>query len=247
MPKWSVLSWTALITAYTAKGHIKEAERIFYEMPQRDIVAWNALLFSSLQSYHVEKVERCFEMLPKHDTFSWNTVLAAYAQSGHIKTAKLLFDTRMPFHNASGWNTLITAYALAGSVFQEILSLFRSMLQGGVRASQPTFVAILAAFSHAGLLDPAIQCFYWMISDHSIEPALDHYCCVVDLLGRIGMLEQSEDLLQNMPFLPSDVAMNTLLGACRIQGDVGCGDRNAGELLRLDPKSYALLSNLYAT
>lgn len=129
------------------------------------------------------------------------------------------------------------------------LNLFKQMESEGIRPDKITFIGIISACSHSGLVYEAYNYFNSMSRDYGIEPEVEHYSCLVDVLGRAGQLIEAEKVIKNMPFEPSASMLRALLGACRIKGNKEIGQRVATSLLELDPNdssAYVLLSNLYA-
>jgi pentatricopeptide repeat protein len=123
------------------------------------------------------------------------------------------------------------------------------MCEEGVEPNDVTFVCLLSACSHAGLVDEGMHCYTSMITDYMISAKLEHYTCMVDLLGRAGHLQEAENMIMAMPFEPHVAPWMALLGACRIHGNVEMGERVAKQILELDPENsagYVLLSNIYA-
>lgn len=116
--------------------------------------------------------------------------------------------------------------------------------------NEVTFVSVLSACSRAGLLKEGREMFDLMVSVHGIQPTIEHYGCMVDLLGRFGLLKEAEELMRTMPIKEAPVVWETLLGACRNHGNVEMAERIARKLLELDPQdssSYVQLSNVHAS
>jgi pentatricopeptide repeat protein len=143
---------------------------------------------------------------------------------------------------------MITAYAQNG-YGKEALQIFARMLQAGMKANHITFIGVLSGCNHAGLVDEGCHYFDSMRKDHGIAPIIDHYACMVDLLGRAGHLDKALDLINDMAFEPSATIWGALLGACRIHGNMELGKYAAECLFKLEPHSagpYVLLSNIYS-
>jgi pentatricopeptide repeat protein len=121
------------------------------------------------------------------------------------------------------------------------------MQEGDIKPNNITFTGILSACSHAGLLNEGMQYFDQMRQDYCIEPTMDHYTCMVDLLGRAGCLDEAHAFIQKMPFEPDAGVWGALLGPCRIHSNLTLGISTAERLLELEyPGHYVLLSNIYA-
>ncbi|KAE9461528.1 hypothetical protein C3L33_06559, partial [Rhododendron williamsianum] len=178
-----------------------------------------------------------------------------YAKSGCLNLSRAVFDG-MPIRNVITWNVIIMAYGMHGKG-EETLEIFRTMVaeeqQRGekVKPNEVTFIAIFAACSHSGMVNEGLNLFYRMKNDHGIEPTVDHYACVVDLLGRAGKMKEAYELVNAMPpECDKAGAWSSLLGACRIHQDIETGEIAAKNLLQLEPNvasHYVLLSNIYSS
>ncbi|KHN06957.1 Pentatricopeptide repeat-containing protein [Glycine soja] len=172
------------------------------------------------------------------DGFTVVSLLSASAELGAL-------DER----NAVSWTSLIVGLAVNG-FGEEALELFREMEGQGLVPSEITFVGVLYACSHCGMLDEGFDYFRRMKEEFGIMPRIEHYGCMVDLLSRAGLVKQAYEYIQNMPVQPNAVTWRTLLGACTIHGHLGLGETARSHLLKLEPKhsgDYVLLSNLYAS
>ena len=169
-----------------------------------------------------------------------------YAKCGSMDDACSVFDS-MQSRNVISWNAMIAGYAQNGNG-KEALELFQQMQQEGVKPNSVTFVALLNACSHAGLVDEALHYFNAMNDQYQVLRDVTHYNCLVDVLGRAGRLEEAENLIRTME-QPNIVTWTTLLGACRWNNDIERAERAAENALKLDPKNasiYVLLANIYA-
>ncbi|GMP87674.1 hypothetical protein CsSME_00039948 [Camellia sinensis var. sinensis] len=147
------------------------------------------------------------------------------------------------------WTSMIAAYGFHGKG-EEAIELFNRMDQVGLDANDVTFLSLLYACSHFGLKDKGLQFFNLMIEKYGLEPQLEHYTCVVDLLGRSGRLEEAEGFIRTMPVKKDAIIWKTLLSACKIHKNADIAKRIAEEVLRLDPQDsapYVLLSNIQAS
>ncbi|CAL5342787.1 hypothetical protein CsSME_00027526 [Camellia sinensis var. sinensis] len=147
------------------------------------------------------------------------------------------------------WTSMIAAYGFHGKG-EEAIELFNRMDQVGLDANDVTFLSLLYACSHCGLKDKGLQFFNLMMEKYGLEPQLEHYTCVVDLLGRSGRLEEAEGFIRTMPVKKDAIIWKTLLSACKIHKNEDIAKRIAEEVLRLDPQDsapYVLLSNIQAS
>eukprot|EP01018_Ginkgo_biloba_P028364 Gb_34248 [translate_table: standard] len=255
MPERNLVSWTTMIAGYSQNGHSEEALNLFCQMPVAEVRP-NEFTFASVLSscaslaalehgkqVHVNVIRNGFES----NVFVGSALVDMYAKCGSIESARQVFD-EMPTRDIVLWNVMIVGYAQNGSG-KLALELFEQMLLEGVKPDHITFIGVLSACSHAGLVDEGHDYFDSMTRDHCITPGADHYACMIALLGRAGRLDLAEEFINNMPFEPDAIVWGAMLGACRIHGDVELGKRAAECLLELDPQNagtHVLLSNIYA-
>ncbi|KAF8020900.1 hypothetical protein BT93_G1342 [Corymbia citriodora subsp. variegata] len=181
------------------------------------------------------------------NTVVGNSLIDMYAKCGAVKEARLVFD-RMRTRDEVSWNTMISAYSMHG-LGGGALNIFDMMNASKSRPNKLTFVGVLSACSNSGLMDQGQQYFHSMVHDYGIEPCVEHYTCMVWLLGRLGYLDKAMKLIQEMPFEPSVMVWRALLGACVIHHNVDLGRLSAERVLEMEPHdeaAYVLLSNIYA-
>ncbi|XP_061361319.1 pentatricopeptide repeat-containing protein At5g52850, chloroplastic [Gastrolobium bilobum] len=175
-----------------------------------------------------------------------NSLVHLYSKCGSMHDAYMAFkDINEP--DAVSWNGLISGLASTGHI-SYALSAFDDMRLAGVKPNSVTFLSLIFACSHSGLLDLGLEYFHSMEKTYQITPELDHYVCLVDLLGRGGRLEEARGVFETMPFKPDSVICKTLLNACKLHGNVPLGEHMARRCLELDPSDpaiYLLLANLY--
>lgn len=254
MPEQDTVSWTAMITGCAENGFGEEALELFCDMKKANMRPDEFTLSSVLAacaSVSLEHGKQVHAYLKKTGLESvvivGNSLLTMYAKCGSIESARHVFG-EMPRRNLSSWNSMIMGYAQHGQG-NDALQLFEQMQETNMQPDHITFLGVLHACCHVGLVNEGRHYFYSMSRDHSITPRIDHYACMVDLLGRAGHLNEAEDFITSMPCEPGILVWQTLLGACRIHGNVELGVRAAEHLLDLDPKdvaTYVLLSNIYA-
>lgn len=178
--------------------------------------------------------------------FAANSLLDLYSKCGRIDLATKVFD-HIQDKDVASWNTMILGYGMLGELDTSI-SLFEAMKEDGVAYDSVSFIAVLSACSHGGLIEKGKEYFKKM-QDLNIEPTHMHYACMVDLLGRAGQMEEAANLIRGLPIVPDANVWGALLGACRIYGDVGLGRWAAEHLFELKPQHcgyYILLANMYA-
>ncbi|CAA7043635.1 unnamed protein product [Microthlaspi erraticum] len=178
-----------------------------------------------------------------------NARLDMYLKCGSTEAARVLFE-EMRERNVVSWSTMIVGYAMNGDS-EEALVLFATMQNEGVRPNYVTFLGVLSACSHAGLVKEGKRCFDLMArsNDKSLQPRKEHYACMVDLLGRSGLLEEAYEFIKEMPLEPDAGIWGALLGACAVHRGVELGKKVADLLVETAPDIGAyqvLLSNIYA-
>eukprot|EP01018_Ginkgo_biloba_P037438 Gb_29878 [translate_table: standard] len=255
MPKRNVVSWSAMIAGYAQNGQANEALTLFTQMQQADMKPNSIIIISLLSTYaHLGTLQQgksIHNYIMKSgfdsDVFVETALIDMYAKCGRVKVARHLFD-KMSTRNVASWNAIIMANGMHG-YGEDALALFSQMQQAGMKPNHITFVGVLSACSHAGLVNEGCQYFECMSRDYCISPTLKHYTCMVDLLGRSGRLDEAHDLIKKMPLEPDAGVWGALLGACRIHSNMKLGEHVAKHLFHLNPEHagyYVLLSNIYA-
>lgn len=150
-----------------------------------------------------------------------NTHINMYSKCGGLADAHAVFGG-MLWRDAIAWISMITGFALHGDA-RSAIEMFNEMMETGYKPNGVTFISLLYACSHAGMVEEGKQLFKSMAVEHDIEPKLEHYGCMVDLLGRAKLIHKAYKLIESMPFRPNAVVWGTLLGECRIHGDVELG------------------------
>ncbi|CAL8113681.1 unnamed protein product [Prunus armeniaca] len=174
-------------------------------------------------------------------------LLDMYAKRGSICESKRVFS-ETPHKSQFAWIAIISAYAGHGD-YDSVIELFKEMEREGVRPDSVTFLSILAAGCRNGMAEMGRHLCHSMVKDYHIEPSPQHYSSMADMLGRAGKLEEAEELMSQIPGQPGFSLLHSLLGACRIHGNVEMAERVANTLMRLEPMesgSFVLMSNLYA-
>eukprot|EP01018_Ginkgo_biloba_P022310 Gb_32475 [translate_table: standard] len=255
MSRRDVASWNAMIAGYVHNGHANEALVLFQEMQLEDmtpnLVTVVSVLPACAQLAALQEGMRIHDFITRSgfgsDVSVGNALIDMYAKCGSIVIARQMFD-KMSKRTVVSWNTMIAGYGMHGHG-EDAVALFSQMQRIGMKPNHITFIGILSACSHAGLVDKGWQYFDCMIQDYCITPRLKHYACMVDLLGRAGCLEEAENFIKRMPIEPSADVWGALLGACRIHCNIELGERVAEHLFPLVSENdgyYVLLSNIYA-
>ncbi|EFJ06251.1 hypothetical protein SELMODRAFT_135749 [Selaginella moellendorffii] len=179
--------------------------------------------------------------------FSWNLLITAFVSSGKTQDAAAAFS-RMPQHDVVSWNAVLSAYTRSGRT-PMARQLFDSMPQrSGIKCDEITMLGVLSACNHLGLIQEGVSYFVMMVAELGIDPFVEHFSSLVDLLARVGQLREAHDLLRNMPFVPDPAACCSMLGACRTHGDVELGAYTAAnEEFGIEPhhpSPYLFLSSM---
>ncbi|KAL3844144.1 hypothetical protein ACJIZ3_001547 [Penstemon smallii] len=251
----SVISWTALITGHIRKGNVTEAMELFREL-RSGSYALDSFVLSSIISVFADfsmvdlgKQMHSFTIkIPfRLDTSVSNSILDMYLKCGLTKDAEKFFD-KMEVKNVVSYTVMITGYGKHG-LGKEAVQLFKKMLDEDIEPDEVTYLALLSACSHSGLVEESQEWFSKLCINEKLRPKVEHYSCMVDVLGRAGRLEEAKKVIENMPVKDNVGIWQTLLNGCRIHKNVEMG-REVGEiLLRLDGENlvnYVFISNLFA-
>ncbi|KAF7080780.1 hypothetical protein CFC21_084796 [Triticum aestivum] len=344
----SVHVGSALLDSYGNLGLVRDARRVFDEMPARNVVVGNAMVACYARAGDVEAAQEMFDGMAERDLISWNTLMSGYLRQGDAGVARGLFD-QMPQRNVHSWNMMVTACSQAGlwadsvAVFnrmrlvgfhpdaatmavlmsacaqlgslsvarqvhgllhkgcvemnchvrnslidmfakcgcitearflfgetrlkdvvsynvmvtalaqhghgKDTLKLFNDMIEEGLRPDAVTFLGVISACAHAGLVDDGKHYFESMGTTYAIQKSADHYACMVDLYGRAGLIEEAHSFVKVMPVKPHAGVWGALLSACRKHCNVDVGEVAARELVRIEPMNagnYVLLANTLA-
>ncbi|PON56686.1 DYW domain containing protein [Parasponia andersonii] len=252
------ISWNSMISGYIHNEFLPKAIDLVWFMMQRG-QRLDSFTFATVLSacasvatlergmeVHASGIRACLES----DVVVGSALVDMYAKCGRIDYASRFFDL-MPVRNVYSWNSMISGYARHGHG-EKALRLFIRMKLHGQLPDHVTFVGVLSACSHVGLVDEGFRHFKSMSQVYGLAPQMEHYSCMVDLLGRAGKLNKIEDFINKMPFKPNVLIWRTILGACcRANGrNSELGQRAAEMLLELEPQNgvnYVLLANMYAS
>lgn len=250
-----VVSWTALITACAQHGHGQMAFQMFQKMQKQQVMPNNVTMTSVLgacaslaaleegQLVHAHIIEEGCEC----QIVVGSALINMYSKCGNLDDACILFD-KLHQRNVVIWNAMISAYSQHGH-YKFAVDLFKCMQIEATQPNEVTFLIVLSACSHAGLVGEGYGLFISMKDHYKLDPSMRHYGCMIDLLSRAGRLDEAEDFMNDMPLPPDSQSWEILLGACRMFGDSERGKRVAERVMELDPLNespYILLSNIYA-
>ena len=256
LPVKDVISWNTLITGYAQNGLASEAIEVYRMMEEhKEIIPNQGTWVSILPAYsHVGALQQGMKIHGRViknslylDVFVGTCLVDMYGKCGRLDDAMSLFY-KVPRTSSVPWNAIISCLGIHG-LGEKALKLFNEMVEEGVRPDHVTFVSLLSACSHSGLVDDGQWCFRMMQEEYGIKPSLKHYGCMVDLLGRAGRLEMAYNFIKNMPIRPDASVWGALLGACRIHGNYEFSTFASDRLFEVEPENvgyYVLLSNIYA-
>ncbi|CAA7403245.1 unnamed protein product [Spirodela intermedia] len=256
--KWGLIVWTAIISGHAQNGYYEDAISLFWKMHNHGVLPDQSAFASALGAcadlaslrdggaVHSLLVRSGFVS----DEYTGSALVDMYSKCGDISSAVRAFEeVKKNKGDPISWNSMIAGLAKNG-LAEEALAIFQQMCDFGVDPDEVTFLGVLTACSHAGLVSEGRRLFDSMGRKYGLTPRADHYACLVDLLGRGGHLEEAEALVRKgLPFEPDGVIWATLLSACRVHGDGARGGRAAAELMKVDPRvssPYVLLSGLCA-
>ncbi|KAF9608515.1 hypothetical protein IFM89_009881 [Coptis chinensis] len=251
-----VVTWTAMIGRYFEEGRRKEGFELFSELLRSGIrpndFTFAAVLnaCSSQASEDVGKQIHGYMMRTGSDPFSFaaSALVHMYSKCGNVEIAKRVFKG-LPQPDLVSWTSLIAGYAQNGQP-EKALHYFELLLESGTRPDHVTFVGVLSACTHAGLVDKGLEYFHSITEKHGLKYTANHYACVIDLLSRSGCFQEAEDIIDSMPMKPDRFLWASLLGGCRIFGNIKLAKRAAAALFEIEPENaatYVTLANVYAS
>lgn len=249
------ITWSSIIDGYIKGGYYKEALEVFNQMQNQEIRPRKFVLSSVLcacANFGALDQGRWIHAYLKRNSINLDAVLGTalidmYVKCGCLDMAWEVFEN-MKKKEVFSWNAMIGGLAMHGRA-GDAIELFFKMLRERMTPDKITFVSILSACAHAGMVDRGLEVLDNMKITFGIEPEVEHYGCVVDLLGRAGLLTEAEELISTMPMEPNAAVWGALLGACKKHGNIELSERVGKILLEMEPENsgrYALLSNIYA-
>ncbi|RRT54800.1 hypothetical protein B296_00012940 [Ensete ventricosum] len=255
IPSKNMISWNSMIVGYSQNGHAVQALELFIDMHHLDLSIDKVALASAISSCAsicaLTTGEELFALTTRiglvTDLVVTSSLVDLYCKCGKVIDGRRLFNG-MPKFDVALWNSMLMGYASNGYAI-EVLELFECMGSAGVSPNEVTFIAVLSACCHSGLVEKGLMWFRRMKVDYYIEPVAEHYSCVVDLLVRAGRLEESIDFIDMMPFKPDASMWTSVLGGCKAHGDEDLGSKVAERLIELNPQHsgpFLQLSSIYA-
>ncbi|XP_057967888.1 pentatricopeptide repeat-containing protein At1g77170, mitochondrial [Malania oleifera] len=251
-------SWNAIIGGLSQGGRAAEAIAMFLELRNCGFEPDDVTMVSvtsacgSLGDLNLAlQLHKCVfqaKSLEKPDILMLNSLIDMYGKCGRMDLAYEVFS-RIEQRNVSSWTSMIVGYAMHGHV-TDALECFRCMRDARIVPNHVTFVGVLSACVHGGMVGEGKYYFAMMKNVYGIAPSVQHYGCMVDLLGRAGLLDEARDMVERMPAKTNSVIWGCLMGACEKYENVKMGEWVAKHLLELEPWNdgvYVVLSNIYAS
>ncbi|KAG0468127.1 hypothetical protein HPP92_017455 [Vanilla planifolia] len=254
MPNRNVISWTGLIEGYTQVKKPEEALSLFRRMakdiqPSEITVLAVVPAISDLVALRKGETLHAYcikEGLDSRDVRVENSLIDMYAKCGSVKNSLQVFDGMGKRTNLVSWNSVISGFASNGMA-EKAVGFFQRMEREKITPNHVTFLNLLSACNHGGLVEEGIRLFASMVHTYHILPETKHYGCFIDMLGRAGKLEDAEEVIAGMPVVANAVVWRTLLGCCSKHGEVEIGEKAMRRIMELEEGQggdYAILSNM---
>ncbi|KAI4317458.1 hypothetical protein L6164_025325 [Bauhinia variegata] len=258
LPMKDMVAWTAMVTGYAQNAMPRKALEVFEQMQDAGIevdevtlvgvISACAQLGASKYANWIRNIAENSKFRPANNVVVGSALIDMYSKCGNVEDAYKVFE-RMEERNVFSYSSMIVGFAMHGRAHAAI-ELFFEMLKTDTKPNHVTFIGVLTACSHAGMVDKGRQLFATMEKCYGVSPNVDHYACMVDLLGRAGLFEEALQLVETMPMEPNGGVWGALLGASNIHGNPDVAEIAASHLFEFEPDSignYILLSNTYAS
>ncbi|KAI0503445.1 hypothetical protein KFK09_014379 [Dendrobium nobile] len=251
-----VVSWNIMMAGFVEREHFEQAFVFFQAMRSLGIAPDEASFSTALHaSSNLAELLMGAEIHCQVVKFGFaenrcisSSLITMYSKCGNLEDAHLTFADAKDHLNVVSWTAMIAALQQHGHG-DSALQLFDEMLEFGLQPDYITFVCVLSACSHTGLVEKGFKYFSSMSHDHNRMPGNEHYACMVDMLGRAGRLDDAKQFIEEMPVQPDASVWGALLGACRNRRNLELGKEAAYKLFEIEPHNpgnYVLLSNLYS-
>ncbi|KAF3430918.1 hypothetical protein FNV43_RR25648 [Rhamnella rubrinervis] len=250
------VSWSSIISGYCQIGEFQESVKIFQSLRHKDVVL-NSFIYTSIfqacsaladinvgAQAHADAIKKGLVAY----LYGKSALVTMYSKCGRLDYAYRVFES-IDNPDTVAWTAIICGYAYHGSA-SEAVRLFTRMQDSAVKPNAVTFIAVLTACSHSGLVTDGKQYLESMSREYGVEPTIDHYDCMVDIYSRAGLLEEALELIESMPFEPDAMSWKSLLGGCWMHRNLKLGKIAAENLIQLDPDdtaNYRIMFNLYAS
>ncbi|XP_078436305.1 pentatricopeptide repeat-containing protein At1g74630-like [Wolffia australiana] len=257
MPTRDVISWNTMIHRFAISGDLSAARELFERCPVKDMVSWSSMIAGYARRGACAEALALFQQWQAAGGIGdskvdigekmGTAVMDLCAKCGDIDSALAMFR-KMEKKDVFAWSAMIAGLASHGRA-GAALELFSLMLSHGVKPNGGTFVAVLSACNHGGMVEAGRGFFSSIGEVHGISHSMEHYGCMVDLLGRAGHLQEAREVIMAMPFQPDAVIWRSLLGACRAHRNLEMAGEAAMEVMKMEPQvegNYVLLCDVLA-
>ncbi|XP_057812215.1 pentatricopeptide repeat-containing protein At4g20770 [Salvia miltiorrhiza] len=255
-PKYDIVCWNSVLAGLSLNSMDAEGFNFFRRMlgegmlPTEFSYASVLNCCSSLSSLSQGRQIHGLIVKEGHadNVYVGTALVDMYSKCGDVDGARGFFDM-MPRKDLVTWNEMIHGYAQNGRG-EDAVDLFGNMMEASIEPDHITFVAVLTACSHSGLVDTGLKLFKSMQQEYDVKPLSDHYTCIVDTLGRAGRFNEVEEIIEKMPCRDDPIVWEVLLSSCRVHANINLARRAADELFRLDTGNsapYSLLANMYSS
>ncbi|XP_074375994.1 LOW QUALITY PROTEIN: pentatricopeptide repeat-containing protein At1g74600, chloroplastic [Apium graveolens] len=255
MPAKDQVACSSLVSGLAQNGSIEDSLNLFHYMLITDL-GIDSFTMSSLvgaaarlniQGVGIQLHTHIIKLGLESDVSVGSSLVMMYSKFGNINDCRGAFD-HIQKPDVISWTAIITSYALHGRG-DEALTLYDLMKESGIKPDSVTYVGVLSACSHSGLVEEGYFHLNSMTKDYGIAPGHRHYACMVDLLGRSGKLEEAKRFIDEMPIKPDALVWATLLSSCKLHGDAELGRLAAEKAIELEPAdagAYISISNICA-
>ncbi|KAK9065118.1 hypothetical protein SSX86_016501 [Deinandra increscens subsp. villosa] len=250
------ISMTVILAGFAQNGCEEEAIRVFVRMVKEGIKIDPNMISAILGVFGGDTslgfgkqiqsiiVKKGFDL----NIYVSNGLINMYSKCGELEESVKVFE-RMGYMNSVSWNSMIAAFARHGDA-SKALQLYEEMRQEGIKPTDITFLSLLHACSHVGLVTKGMEFLESMKNEHGISPRKEHHACIVDMLGRAGLLNEAKSFIDSLPEKPDVQLWQALLGACSFHGNSEVG-KYAAERLSVEapdsPVPYVLMANIYSS
>ncbi|KAI3440790.1 DYW_deaminase domain-containing protein [Psidium guajava] len=258
LPVKDMVAWTAMVTGFTQNAKPREALQFFKRMQDAGVetdevtlagvISACAQLGAAKYAKWVRDVAEKSGLGPADNVVVGSAMVDMYSKCGNVEDAYLIFKG-MKERNVYTYSSMILGFAIHG-LAQAAMQLFSEMVNTETKPNKVTFIGVLAACSHGGMVDQGKRVFSSMEKHYGVVPDGDHYACMIDLLGRAGHLNEALKLIETMPVQPHGGVWGALLGACRIHRNPDIAQIAASHLFELEPHAignYMVLCNIFAS
>ncbi|GKC76361.1 pentatricopeptide repeat-containing protein, partial [Tanacetum coccineum] len=255
MPEKDLISWTTMINCYSQNKLYPEALATFNDMTSRGIspdeVTMATVISACAHIGALDVGKKIHLFIKEHlfniDFYIGSALIDMYAKCGNLDQSLLVFY-KLDEKNLYCWNSVIDGLAMHGYA-NEALKMFNEMVEMNIKPNGVTFISVLSACTHAGMVKEGRECFLSMTRDYNIRPEIEHYGCMVDLLCKAGLLEDALGMIRDMRMEPNAVIWGALLGGCKLQKNLEIAQIAVNKLMSLEPDNsgyYTLLVNMFA-